>query len=57
LPFSSGFVTEHDFREFTFTNAATLHTRNNLDFFKGTVLEGAAADELGLERASRTASA
>jgi hypothetical protein len=24
-----GFVTEQDFREFTFTNAAMLHTRNN----------------------------
>jgi hypothetical protein len=23
-----GFVTEQDFREFTFTNAAMLHTRN-----------------------------
>ena len=31
-----GFVTEQDFREFTFTNAARLHTRNNPDFFKGT---------------------
>jgi hypothetical protein len=43
-----GFMTEQDFREFTFTNAARLHTRNNLDFFKGTVVEKAAADELGL---------
>jgi hypothetical protein len=24
-----GFVTEQDFREFTFANAAMLHTRNN----------------------------
>ncbi len=30
-----GFVTEQDFREFTFTNAARLHTRNNPDFFEG----------------------
>ena len=44
-----GFVTEQDFREFTFTNAARLHTRNNPDFFKGTVVEKAVADELGLE--------
>jgi hypothetical protein len=50
-----GFVTEQDFREFTFTNAAMLHTRNNPRFFKGTVVEQTDADELGLERASRTA--
>jgi len=41
-----GFVTEQDFRDFTFTNAARLHTRNNRDFFKGTVIEQAVADEL-----------
>ncbi len=44
-----GFVTEQDFREFTFTNAARLHTRNNLDFFKGTVVEHAVTEELGLK--------
>ena len=43
------FVTEQDFREFTFTNAARLHTRNNPDFFKGTVVEQAVANELGLK--------
>ncbi len=43
------FVTEQDFREFTFTNAARLHTRNNPDFFKGTVVEQAVADEIGLK--------
>jgi hypothetical protein len=48
-------VTEQDFREFTFTNAAMLHTRNNPDFFKDTVVEQAVADELGLERASPAA--
>ena len=52
-----GFVTEQDFREFTFTNAAMLHTRNNPGFFKGTVVEQAVADELGLERASPAATA
>jgi len=41
-----GFVTEQDFRDFTFANAARLHTRNNRDFFKGTVVERAVADEL-----------
>jgi hypothetical protein len=46
------FVTDQDFREFTFTNAAMLHTRNNPDFFNGTVVEKAVADELGLQRAS-----
>ena len=44
-----GFVTEADFREFTFSNAARLHTRNNPEFFKGTVVEQAVADELGLK--------
>jgi hypothetical protein len=44
-----GFVTEQDFREFTFSNAARLHTRNNPDFFKGTVVDQAVADELGLK--------
>jgi hypothetical protein len=43
-----GFVTEQDFREFTFANAARLHTRNNADFFKGTVVEQAVADEFEL---------
>src|SRR6266403_2205500 len=43
-----GFVTEQDFREFTFTNAARLHTGNNPGFFKGTVVEQAVAGELGL---------
>jgi hypothetical protein len=52
-----GFVTEHDFREYTFTNAAMLHTRNNPGFFKGTVVEQAVAAELGLERASPAATA
>ncbi|HKA44563.1 MAG TPA: amidohydrolase family protein [Burkholderiales bacterium] len=46
-----GYMTEQDFREFTFTNAARLHTRNNRDFFKGTVVEHAVAHELGLKAA------
>lgn len=49
------YVTEQDFREFTFTNAALLHTRNNPDFFKGTVVEKAVADELGLKTQRATA--
>ena len=45
-----GYVTTQDFREFTFTNAARLHTRNNPGFFRGTVIEQAVADELGLSQ-------
>ncbi|HEU4639458.1 MAG TPA: hypothetical protein VFS84_11435 [Candidatus Binatia bacterium] len=46
-----GFVTEQDFREFTFTNAARLYTRYNMDFFKGTLVEhgdrGAGTEDAG----------
>ena len=52
-----GFITEQDFREFTFVNAARLHTRNNPAFFKGTVVEQAVADELGLKAPLPTAKA
>jgi hypothetical protein len=52
-----GFVTEQDFREFTFTNAAMLHTRNDPGFFKGRVVEQVVAGELGLKRASPAATA
>ncbi|HMH54487.1 MAG TPA: amidohydrolase family protein [Candidatus Acidoferrum sp.] len=38
-----GMITETDFRQFTFENAARLHTAMNPDFFKGTVVEGAVA--------------
>ena len=38
-----------DFREFTITNAARLHTRNNPGFFRGAVIEQAVAGELGLK--------
>ncbi len=47
-----GFVTDQDFREFTFTNAARLHTGNNPGFFKGTVVEQAVARELGSQAAA-----
>jgi len=43
-----GFMSEQDFREFTFTNAARLHTGNNPGFFKGTTVEQAVAKELKL---------
>ncbi len=52
-----GFVTEEDFREFTFANAARLHTANNPRFFEGTVVEQAVADELGLKAALAVAKA
>jgi predicted TIM-barrel fold metal-dependent hydrolase len=38
-----GLLCEDDFRDFVFTNAATLHTSMNPDFFKGTVVEDAVA--------------
>jgi hypothetical protein len=41
-----GFLTEQDFREFTFTNAARLHTRNNPNFFQGTGIDNAVTEEL-----------
>jgi hypothetical protein len=43
-----GCVTEQDFRELTFSNAARLHTRTNPGFFEGTVIEQEVAAELGL---------
>jgi len=52
-----GFITDQDFREFTFVNAARLHTRNNPDFFKGTVVEQAVADELGIKPPRQAAKA
>ena len=50
-----GYINEQDFREFTFTNAALLHTRNNPNFYQGTVVEQAVADELQLPAAPATA--
>jgi hypothetical protein len=38
-----GLMTQDDFRQFVFTNAASLHTSLNPDFFKGTVVEEAVA--------------
>ena len=38
-----GLIREDDFRQFTFENAARLHTALNPDFFKGTVVEDAVA--------------
>lgn len=44
-----GFVTEQDFREFTFSNAARLHTRTNPSFFEATAIEHQVTNELGLK--------
>ena len=41
-----GMLTEDDFRHFAFANAVRLHGGMNPDFFKGTVVEAAAAAEL-----------
>src|SRR3989454_1093690 len=46
-----GFLSEQDFRELTFTNAARLHAGNNPGFFGGTVVEQAVAKELKLKAA------
>lgn len=45
------YITDEDFREFTFVNAARLHTRNNPQFFTGTVVERAVAQVLGIAAA------
>jgi predicted TIM-barrel fold metal-dependent hydrolase len=41
-----GLITEDDFRDFTFENAVRFWGEVNPDFFKGTVVESAAADVL-----------
>jgi predicted TIM-barrel fold metal-dependent hydrolase len=38
-----GLITEENFREFVFTNAASLHTALNPEFFTGTVVQDAVA--------------
>ena len=42
-----GFISEQDFREFTFSNAVRLHGRMNPAFFEGTAIEAEAKAELG----------
>ncbi|MEW6297753.1 MAG: amidohydrolase family protein [Thermodesulfobacteriota bacterium] len=41
-----GLLSEHDFRDFVFTNPVTLWAGMNPEFFRGTVVEQAAAREL-----------
>ncbi|MGH7986912.1 MAG: amidohydrolase family protein [Candidatus Binataceae bacterium] len=45
-----GLITSDDFRDFVFTNPVRLWAGNNPDFFKGTVVEGAARAALAETR-------
>jgi hypothetical protein len=45
-----GLIDEGDFRDFTFANAVRFWGEVNPDFFKGTVVAGAAADVLASGR-------
>ncbi len=42
-----GIVDPQDFRKFVFSNVAEMYTSLNPDFFKGTAVESAVADEMG----------
>ena len=42
----AGLITADDFRQFVLTNAASLHTSLNPDFFKGTAVEEAVANHV-----------
>jgi hypothetical protein len=50
-----GHLTTADFREFTFGNAVRLHAEINPDFFRGTVVEAAAAAHMKNQAAHRAA--
>jgi hypothetical protein len=41
-----GLISEQDFREFTFSNAARLYAETNPNFFNGTGVAGAVSDLL-----------
>ena len=45
-----GIITPQDFRKFVFSNVAEMYTSMNPDFFKGTAVESAVADELRTTR-------
>ena len=51
-----GWIDETQFRAFTFENVVGLHAGMNPDFFKGTVVEKAAAEELRRQSAAGTPS-
>ena len=48
-----GLITDDDFRDFMFTNAVRFWGEVNPDFFKGTVVEKAAAEVLAPPAATR----
>ena len=48
-------ISEADFRDFVFTNTASLHTLNRPDFFKDTVVEDAVRDLLAAQCQSQAA--
>jgi predicted TIM-barrel fold metal-dependent hydrolase len=45
-----GLITESDFREFTFSNVVEMHGQMNADFFRGTLVEVQAKEELRLAK-------
>jgi predicted TIM-barrel fold metal-dependent hydrolase len=47
-----GWIDEHQFRAFTFENVVSLHGGMNPDFFKGTVVEQAVAEELARQQSA-----
>jgi hypothetical protein len=51
-----GWINEQEFREFTFENVVSLHAGMNPDFFKGTVVEDAANEEMARQRSAQTGS-
>jgi hypothetical protein len=50
-----GWITEPDFRSFTFENVIDMHAGTNPDFFKGTVVEKDVDVELARQQAATTA--
>ena len=50
-PVETGVLSPDDFRDFAFTNQLRLYAHSNGDFFKGTIVEDAAAQALAQESA------
>ena len=51
-PVENGVISPEDFRDFAFTNQLRLYAHNNHDFFKGTIVEDAAAEAIAQESAN-----
>ncbi len=49
--YEEGYLSQRDFRDFTFVNPVRLHAGMNPDFFKGTAVEGAVATLLSADKA------